>query len=243
MSTETAFPREDLFRAIYPGVEVRDVSDGGPVLYGHFTKFGEWTEINSEFEGRFMERSAPGAYTESFKRMTPKVTLNHGNDPSLGDQILGVPTVLREDDEGPYYEVPTFDGIPPLVMSGLRAGAYGASYRFHVEDEEVVRNPERSEHNPEGIPERTITRARVPEFGPVTFPAFAGATAAIRSLTDKFRPHDFDDELAQMVKDHPSDLAALIQRSLEPKPEAKPPKAAPTTPNRFRTREEFLQWM
>lgn len=241
MSTE-ALPREDLFRAIYPGVEVRDVGDGGPVLFGHFTKFNEWTEINSAYEGRFMESIAPGAFTESFERMTPKVLLNHGTDPTLGDQVLGVPQVLREDEQGPYYEVPLFDGVPQLVMSGLRAGAYGASFRFSVMAEDVDRSPGESDFNPEGLPQRQITKSSVPEFGPVTFPAYEGATAGIRSVTEKFRPHDFDAELAQMAREHPADLAATIERALRPATPKSTPKAAPQPP-RFRTREEFLEWM
>lgn len=241
-------PREDLYLGFRAGVEVREASegDGRAVLFGHFTRFNEWTEIDSVYEGRFMERIAPGAFQQSFERMVPKVTLNHGQDPQLGNQVLGVPSVLREDSEGPYYEVPLFDGVPTLVMSGLRAGAYGASFRFHVDDEEVNRSPEASETNPEGIPERTITRTSTSEFGPVTFPAYEGATAQLRSLTDAFRRVDFDHELAQMAREHPVDLAVMIERALKPAgkmPEA-PPKPAPEpAPSRFRTREDFLSWM
>ena len=41
-------------------------------------------------------------------------------------------------------------------------------------------HPGRSSHNPEGIPERTVHQASVFEFGPVTFPAYEGATAGLR---------------------------------------------------------------
>ncbi len=178
-------PREDLYRADFNAdLEVRDATDG-PVLTGHFSKFNEWTEINSAYEGRFMERVAPGAFaktiSESVGRM--RVLFNHGKD-VLGQQILGPIKSLREDDQGAHYEVPLFDGIPPLILAGLRAGQYGSSFRFGVEREDFVSKPKRSDYNPNGIPERTIKEARVREFGPVTFGAYAGATAGIRSITD-----------------------------------------------------------
>jgi hypothetical protein len=46
--------------------------------------------------------------------------------------------------------------------------------------------PARSDTNPDGLPERTITAMKVPEFGPVTFPANPGASAGVRSGTDEF---------------------------------------------------------
>jgi phage head maturation protease len=240
-----AIPTQNLFRAIYPGVEVREVPDGQPVLAGHFARFNEWTEIDSLFEGRFMERIAPGSFVDSFSSLTPKALFQHGRDPQVGDKVLGSPVSVREDEEGAAYEVPLFPSVPPLILDGLRAGAYGASFRFSVNGEDVNRKPERSDYNPDGLPERTITSAQVAEFGPVTFPAYAGTTAGIRSLTDEFRPHDLDSEIAQMVREHPKDLAARIQKALTEiaGDEEKPLEDTPPTPARFRSREEFLQWI
>jgi phage head maturation protease len=50
--------------------------------------------------------------------------------------------------------------------------------------EHLDKTAKASTYNPKGLPERTITEARVFEFGPVTYPAYAGASAGIRSLTD-----------------------------------------------------------
>jgi phage head maturation protease len=241
-------PTENLFRAIYPGVEVRDTEgDGPPILAGHFARFNEWTEIDSFFEGRFMERIAPGAFRDSFAQFTPKILFQHGRDPDLGDKVLGSPATVREDDTGAYYEVPLFRSVPPLIVDGLRAGAYGASFRFSVDEEEVVRKPERSDHNPDGIPERTITKTTTYEAGPVTFPAYAGATAGIRSLTDQFRPHDFQDELTELARERPGELAKRIERALRGTAQtgsaAEHVEPPPPTPPRFRSREEFLAWM
>lgn len=170
------------------GVRVRSAPGGGRTLAGHFSVFNRWTEISSDSfaEGRFAERIAPGAFTKTFAedRDAIRVLFQHGRDPQIGDKVLGPIVTLREDDYGAAYEVELFDSVPPLVMEGLRADLYGASFRFRVMREELVDRPERSTFNPEGLPERTIREAKVFEFGPVTFPAYEGATAGVRSLTD-----------------------------------------------------------
>jgi hypothetical protein len=233
--------RENLVRVIAPAdYELRETDTGAPTLFGHFTPVGEWAEINSEREGQFMERSVEGFADESFQRSIPKVTFQHGRDPSMGDQVLGIPTVLRSD---AYTEVPLFDGIPPLVMSGLRNHAYGMSYRFSVDGQDVNRKPGVSEHNPKGLPERTITKATVHEFGPVTFPAYATATAAVRSMTDWYQPPTFEDELARLAREQPKHLAAVIERALKGEEDGQPRAKPEPVPQRFRSREEFLEWV
>jgi hypothetical protein len=254
-------PRDDLVRAIFPGAELRDADSGPGTMFGHLAPFNQWTLIDSAFEGRFMERLSPGAFaktiTENGSQM--RVTFNHGKDPTLGNQILGLPEVLREDDQGVYYEVPLLEGLPPLVLAGLRRGAYGSSFRFRVNKEDFKRNPGKSAYNPEGIPERTVREVSMSEFGPVTFPAYAGATAGVRSLTDDY----LIDRL--IASPHIQELlrgTALPDVGAEPahsdegsrKPEAPPPDAADQPPKdpakagsslvrRFRTKEEYIEWI
>jgi len=74
------------------------------------------------------------------------------------------------------------------LAPGLKAGAYGASFRFNVLAEVFNIRAKASEYNPKGLPERTVKELHMPEFGLVTFPAYAGATAGMRSLTDAFYP-------------------------------------------------------
>ena len=93
--------------------------------------------------------------------------------------------MLREDELGAAYEVPLLDtSYNRDLLEGLRAGAYGSSFRFKVQREDFNQKPARSTYNPKALPERTIREAKVMEFGPVTFPAYEGATAGVRSLTD-----------------------------------------------------------
>jgi HK97 family phage prohead protease len=168
-------------------VAEREVAGQPLTLFGHFARFNEWTEIDSIWEGRFLERVAPGAFARTLTRDRDsiKVLFQHGKDPQVGSKPLGVPAVLREDEQGAAYEVPLLDtSYNRELVPGLRAGVYGASFRFSIQRELFVQKPERSSYNPDGLPERTIQEANLFEFGPVSFPAYQGATAGVRSLTD-----------------------------------------------------------
>lgn len=184
-------PKENLLRGGVSGVALRaeggggDVETDGPLMVGHFAVFDQWTEINS-WEGNFLERFSPGAFKKTIaeSRDAMKVLFQHGYDYMIGDKPLGPIRELREDDEGAYYEVPLLDAgyVRDDILPGLEAGVYGASFRFGVVREEVDEDPGVSDHNPRGLPERTVKEARVAEFGPVTFPAYDGASAGLRSL-------------------------------------------------------------
>jgi HK97 family phage prohead protease len=184
-------PRDGLVRAI-SGCEVRDApaGDASPgTLTGYLAVFNQWSEINSAFEGHFMERMAPGAFARTIAddRDRMRVTFNHGNDPSLGDKVLGIPSVLAEDSRGLRYEVPLFDTTYNRDLApGLKAGAYGSSFRFHIIAEDFDRKVSKSAYNPTALPERTVRAVQMQEFGPVTFPQYPGAIAGMRSLTDRF---------------------------------------------------------
>ncbi len=177
-------------RALAPAVGLRagDDEDGRPVLFGHFARFNEWTEIDSFWEGRFMERILPGAFKKTFRerRDQIRVLFQHGRDPELRDRPIAEPGDLREDDEGAYHESRLFDGMPEIVLAGLRAGQYGQSFKMQVLREDIIKEPGQSEHNPNGIAERSIKEIRLFEYGPVTFPAYANTTAGLRSTTDEF---------------------------------------------------------
>jgi HK97 family phage prohead protease len=202
-------PREPLYRGVNlaptmraePRLEGRAEGDdepqfAGSLMHGHFAVFDVWTEIHSWFEGDFLERIAPGAFAKTMsERMAQvRVQFDHGFDYHVGSAPLGPATRLEEDDTGAYYEVPLLDTdynrdrILPLLqgraLDGRMLGSLlGASFRFQVVKEEWNEEPGRSDHNPDGLPERTITEVRLFEFGPVVFPAYEEATAGVRSLS------------------------------------------------------------
>lgn len=250
---ETAPPRENLVRGLEPleqGLHlVRDAGDGDggavgdmPTMVGHFAVFDQWAEIDSVFEGHFLERIEPGAFAKTFRenRGRMRVLFQHGMDTIVGGKVLGAIDTLREDDDGAYYEVPLFDtSYNRDLIPALETNQYGASFRFTVMREEFNNKPKRSRHNPEGLPERTLKEVRVPEFGPVTFPAYEGATAGLRSLTDEYLRL----RLERQIEGEPEPSAVTTPEPEEPKPE---PSAATTSvpvTRRFHDTEEWLEWI
>ncbi len=191
--TPTRPPRDDLVRAAPPRPLVVERSgesgDRVPVLLGWLARFNEWTEIDSVYEGHFLERLLPGCATKTLQsphRERMKVLVNHGRDPHIGLKPLGPIEILEErDEEGVWYEVPLLrTAYNDELIPGLEAGLYGTSFRFRIIREDFNDRPKRSDFNPEGIAERSIREMEIYEFGPVTFPAYLGASAGLRSMTD-----------------------------------------------------------
>lgn len=154
-----------------------------------FSRFDAWYEIDSWWEGRFLERTIRGAFKRTIEQRGDqvKVLFNHGFDFSVGDKVLGVPELLEERETSPHLEAGLLDtSYNRDLLPGLRAGAYGSSFMFEVLGESWEREPEASDHNPDGLPERTITEVRLFEAGPVTWPANPEATAGVRSGMDWF---------------------------------------------------------
>ena len=175
-----------IIRAMAPTGEPSD----GKTIFGRIARANEWSEIDSAVEGHFLERNAPGTFRKTFADGVGRIHIlfQHGKDPEVGDKPIALPLELAEDSVGAFYRGELFDGVPALVRDGLKAGVYGSSHRFKVIREDWERNPARSDYNPKGLPERTIREAMVMELGPVTWPAFGGSSAAVRSLTDDFLP-------------------------------------------------------
>lgn len=174
-----------------------------------FSPYGTWYEIDSWWEGRFLERTERGAFAKTIaeSRQNVKVQYDHGYDPQIGGKILGEITDLTEDEDSARGDVALFDtSYNRDLLPGLRAGVYGSSFRFRVIRDEWNDEPGKSSSNPDGIPERTIKEVRLFEFGPVTFPANPDATAGVRCLTDSF--------YARLAQRDPDRVDALRSRVL-----------------------------
>lgn len=186
----------DLVRALSPGratqmtrADSGDGETGMPTMVIRFSTFDSWYEIDSFWEGRFLERTVRGAFKKTIREngSNVKVLYDHGMDFQIGNKVLGSIEALREDPDSPVGEVPLFDtSYNRDLLPGLEAGVYGSSFRFRVIKDEWNDEPGRSEHNPDGVPERTIREVRLFEFGPVTFPANPESTAGVRCMTDAY---------------------------------------------------------
>ncbi|ROP36280.1 HK97 family phage prohead protease [Saccharothrix texasensis] len=197
MSINTV-PGLEIVRAVPTSIRaVRAEGDEGqaadvmPTMEVRFSVFDTWYEVNSWWEGRFLERTQRGAFAKTIaeNRKNIRCLYDHGYDYQIGNKVLGPVEDLREDADSPVGVVPLFDtSYNRDLRPGLEAGVYGSSFRMRVIKEEWNEEPGRSDHNPEGLPERTITEIRLFEFGPVTWPANPDATAGLRStsMTDLY---------------------------------------------------------
>lgn len=172
--------------------------EGGTLgrLWVRFSPFNVPYEINSWWEGRFIERTKPGAFRKTIAeakrtdgKYGTKVLFNHGHDFSIGDKMLTVPDVLREVNmdgyHGPELEGDLYDtSYNRDLLPGLRDGAYGSSFMFEVIRESWNQEPDPSDDNPEGLPERDIQEVRLFEAGPVTWPASPTASSGMRSRSN-----------------------------------------------------------
>lgn len=221
--------------ALAPELKLVENRDGevstdaaNPTMFGHFAVFNEMTEIDSMFEGHFMERIAPGAFKKTMRENRSGILplFQHGTDPVAGDKPLGPIDDLREDDTGAYYEVPLLDApyVRQDILPGLQAGLYGASFRFQMVREQFDEEPDTSDENPHGLPERTLKEVRLFEFGPVSFPAYPSATAGVRNANGA----------GEESTDAPPEPDAAITAPRE--------TSAAQAP-RFRTREEWQAWL
>ena len=188
-----------------------------------FARFDQWNEIDSWFEGRFLERVAPGAFRKTMSERAGQIValFNHGHDPQIGDKVLGPIEDMGERADGPYLTVALMDtSYNRDLLPGLRAGLYGASYMFRVTREQWTDDPEKSDHNPLGLPERTIQEVKLYEAGPVTFPADEMTSVGARSSTHRYLDARTLDAFRAAHGGHPDPASAANPATDTPPDEA-----------------------
>ncbi len=167
--------------------EEKKSSGGLGTLEVNFSKYNDFYRIDSFWEGTFLERVAPGAFKKTLAERgdQTKILFNHGMDFNIGDKVLAMPEEYGDRKESPFLAGELLDtSYNRDLLPALERGAYGSSFMFEVLGESWENEPEKSDANPDGIPERTISEVRLFEAGPVTWPANPGATAGMRCGTD-----------------------------------------------------------
>lgn len=197
----TAVVDLDIVRTTLISVGWREAGDGegeteGTDVLGvmdvRFSVFDTWYEVDSWWEGRFLERTVRGAFKRTIGQHNDansshnlKTLFNHGMDFHIDQKLLGDVTKLREAADGPVSTVNLWDtSYNRDLLPGLKRGSYGSSFMFRVTKEAWDNEPGTSDHNPDGLPERTIKETHTLEAGPVTWPANPAATAGMRCLSD-----------------------------------------------------------
>jgi HK97 family phage prohead protease len=136
-------------------------------------------------EGHFEERFEPEAFDKTMREnKNIKILFQHGKDPQVGAKVIGSPRLLERDELGVRYEVDLFEDAPYVVdnvLPGLKRGEYGVSFTWRM-----LKHRDTPAKRGGGLLQRSVTEAFLREFGPVTFPAYKGASIRMRSLTDEF---------------------------------------------------------
>lgn len=170
-------PKDNLTRSV--PFELRaGVDDGdGLTLRGYGSVFNEWTVIDS-WEGRFMERIAPGAFKRTLKNNGSRVRLqfDHGQHPVIGSIPIGRIMSLSEDRRGLYVEARLSDNwlVEPVRQAIAEGSIDGMSFRFSVVEDSWAKLDS-------DMPERTISEVRLMEVGPVVWPAYEGTSVGVRA--------------------------------------------------------------
>lgn len=202
-------PRVDLLRMTPFGL-VRDVDDAGDglTLDGYAAVFNRETVIDS-WEGRFREKLSPGSMKKSFRELRPRIQFDHGHHPLIGSIPIATPSdgYPREDvhadlaPEGGAHIVGRLatNWLVEPVRDAMAAGAInGMSFRFSVvqerwfdadgkqiRDEGVLRDllarTWREEVPDEELLVRDLREVKVPEMGPVVWPAYDSTSVGVRS--------------------------------------------------------------
>lgn len=168
----------------------------GLTLEGHAAVFNKATLIDS-WEGRFWEDIARGAFKKTFAERTPVLQFDHGHHPLVGSIPIGRIKVAKEDQQGAYTKARLHDNwlVQPVRDAIESESINGMSFRFTVVREEwrdpdgnlitdmadVMKRLWNWEAADDELLRRTLRELKVPELGPVVFPAYAETDVGVRS--------------------------------------------------------------
>lgn len=202
-------PREDLLRMA--PFTLRADGDGesdGRTLDGWAAVFNRETIIDS-WEGRFREKLSPGSMKKSFRERPPRIQFDHGRHPLVGSIPIAQLRSIAEDSdpvlapEGGAHVIGRLHNnwLVEPVREAIESGSIdGMSFRFSVVQERWYRpdgSPIRDEDTLQELLRRTwyedvpdeelllrdLREVKVPELGPVVWPAYADTSVGVRSKT------------------------------------------------------------
>jgi len=182
--------------------------DDGLTLDGYGAIFNAFTIIDS-WEGRFKEKIAPGSMKRSFRETPPIIQFDHGRHPLIGSIPIASLRSVSEDTHpdlapeggahiiGRVYDNWLMQPVRDAIASDP-PGIDGMSFRFEVvrdgwetfDGKKIADGPDLwelldatwfGEVSDEELPIRTLKELRVPEMGPVVWPAYTQTSVGMRS--------------------------------------------------------------
>ena len=131
----------------------------------------------------FIEKIAPGAFTDALKTSDIRALKNHNSDLVLGRNKSGT-LKLEEDEDGLRYDIdpPDTTYANDLIISMDRGDIDQSSFQFKVEKEEWDESGD--------IPVRTIIKvSELRDVSVVTFPWYPNTDADVRSKKEILSKH------------------------------------------------------
>lgn len=190
---------------------LRAADDGEPndgwTLDGYGAVFNRMTVIDS-YEGIFRELIANSSMKKSFRENPPIIQYDHGRHPMIGSMpVAQLKSVVEESDpelapDGGAHIIGRMNQnwlIEPLRDCLANGSINGMSFRFSIvremwqtadgkkiKDGDELLNALRATWSgdvPEDeLPIRTLQELRVPEMGPVCWPAYAETSVGVRTV-------------------------------------------------------------
>ena len=162
-------------RIMVGSLAVRADGDGPGVLEGYTAVFNKDTQIGGDQWG-WMERIAPGAFTETIKRDDIRALFNHDSNIVLGRSENETLT-LAEDKKGLRVTItpPDTSAARDVVALVKRGDVDGMSFAFRVKAEEWEEPKKKGD-----LPKRTLKDLQLSDVGPVVFPAYPTTSVKAR---------------------------------------------------------------
>ena len=166
-----------------------DSKNGAPIMRGIAAVFNSL----SEDLGGFREMIAPGAFRDAIVTSDVRALYNHNPDMVLGRTKSGT-LKLEENDTGLAFEVepPDTSFARDLQVSMQRGDIDQCSFGFTVEKGGAT-----IERSSDGILVRTINKIKaLYDVSPVTYPAYAQTSCAVRDTVSLKIEEELKEELA-----------------------------------------------
>ena len=160
-------------------IQIEEREGKNPAIAGYGSVFYDGTE-GTEYKlyTDFIERIAPGAFTRALQEQQDvRGLFNHDSDHILGRTAAGT-MVLSVDTKGLRYEIdpPDTNLGRDLQQSIKRGDISGSSFGFRVMKQSWAEVGD--------VVYRVIEDVDLYDVGPVTFPAYKGASTAVRAEGD-----------------------------------------------------------
>ena len=182
VSEGNSAPADGEVRTVPFDLASAEVNGDGLTFSGYAAVYNSPTRI-AGWDEDFDEQIAPGAFRAVAAGQYPVLMFEHGRHPLIGTMPLGKITAAREDPQGLYIEARLIDNwlISPVRDAVAAQAIDGMSFRFTVDGDDGETWIDRSGD----VPLRTLNSVKVPELGPVVFPAYEPTTASVRSVLDR----------------------------------------------------------